>query len=390
MTYTEERVLIREFTAARQVSFFAEFKQNYFSGQIEIRDSQGREYTFFMYLGRIIYATGGVHQVRRWKRYINQYCPNIATDNETLAAILSKFKSTENPSLSWEYLLLALWLKQEKISREQLLRIIHYIICEIIFDLSQIGEITYLAKSETLVVNPAVIIDANQVIAGAWKMWLSWQSAKLRECSPNAVPILKKPEQLKSQLSPGNYQTMVKYTSGDYSLRDIATRLNHDLIAVTKGLMVYVQLGVIELEELPDLPTPESDFLTSISSNTNKLLIGCVDDSQMVCKTLESIFKKAGHDFVAVSDGLKAFSTFIECKPDLIFLDLIMPTINGYQLCENLRRISVFQKTPIIMLTQNSNILDRLRGKLSGFNDFLSKPINSDDVLRVVHQYNNA
>jgi chemotaxis family two-component system response regulator PixG len=151
--------------------------------------------------------------------------------------------------------------------------------------------------------------------------------------------------------------------------------------------MNYVQLGIIELQEFPDLPAPLADCLIYTKDKSNKLLIGCVDDSPMVCQTLEGIFKKAGHDFVAVGEGLKAFSTFIEFKPDLIFLDLVMPTMNGYELCKSLRKITAFQKTPIIMLTQNTNILDRMRGKLSGFNDFLSKPINSDDVLRVVHQY---
>jgi len=152
-TYAEEGILIREFTAARQANLFGQFKQNYFSGQIEIRDSQGKVYTFWMYLGRIIYATGGVHPVRRWKRYINQYCPNIPTDNKTLSDILSKITLTGNQNLSWEYILLDLWLKEEKISREQLLGILHSLMCEIIFDLSQSGSITYWAKSDTLALN---------------------------------------------------------------------------------------------------------------------------------------------------------------------------------------------------------------------------------------------
>jgi len=385
-TYPEEQILIREFTAARQANLFAQFKQNYFSGQIEIKDSQGREYTFWMYLGRIIYSTGGLHPVRRWKRYVNLYCPNIPTDNKTLSDILSKLTLTGNQNLSWEYLLLDLWLREEKMTREQLLRILNSLICEIIFDLSQSGGITYQVKSDTLALNPAVIIDANQVIAGSWKMWCSWQAAKLGDCSPNLVPRLKKAEELKSQISPRSYQTLVKYITENYSLRELSLKLNRDLISVTKALMVYVQLGLIELQESPDLKAPESVFLTNTNSNPNKLLIGCVDDSPMVCQTLESIFKKAGHNFVAVGDGLKAFATFIESKPDLIFLDLIMPTINGYELCESLRKLKAFQKTPIIMLTENFNVLNLVKGKISGFSNFLSKPINSDDVLRVVHQ----
>ncbi len=382
---------IQEFTPSQQAPLFHQLKLSYFTGQIQIRDARGLEYTFYLYLGRIIYATGGRHKVRRWKRHINQCCRDLNVDNESLGVILSTVKPAEEFPLPWEYLLLDFWLKEGKITREQLLRFIRSLVSEVLLDLSQSGKINYFTVAyNTKSLNPAVVIDADQVIVGAWKMWQDWQSAKLGDRSPNMAPVLKKPEELKLQISPETYRIMVQHTTGDYSLRDLSVKLNRGLVSLTKAFMVYVQLGVIELQEIPDLPSPQLDSIeppSNFAQTSQKFLIGCVDDSPMVTGILEKLLNQAGYEFVGVNDSLQAFALFIARKPDLIFLDLVMPGTNGYELSASLRKLSIFRRTPIIMLTQNANILDRVRGKMSGFNDFVSKPIDSQEVLGIVERY---
>ena len=81
----------------------------------------------------------------------------------------------------------------------------------------------------------------------------------------------------------------------------------------------------------------------------------------------------AGYRFVGINDPLRAFSILMALKPDLIFLDLMMPNINGYELCNKLRQISIFQNTPIVILTGNDGMVDRVKTKLVGATDFLSK-----------------
>ena len=77
----------------------------------------------------------------------------------------------------------------------------------------------------------------------------------------------------------------------------------------------------------------------------------------------------------------------LEQKPDLIFLDLVMPIANGYEICSQIRRISAFKDTPIIILTSNDGIVDRVRARMVGATDFLAKPIEREKVLRVAHRY---
>jgi len=389
MTNTNQLIFLQEFTASQQVSLFRQLKQNYFSGQIQI-NAQGSEYTFYLYLGRIIYATGGVHKVRRWKRHITQYCKNIQLDNESLAKVISIFRQTENIVLPWEYHVLDAWIKEEKITREELLGLTRSLVSEVLWDLSQIGSISYLVKPDTVYLDPPVVIDADQVIVRAWKIWQDWQSAKLGDRSPNMSPVIKKPEELKLQISPETYEMMRQNITGEYSLRELSLKFNRNLISLTKALMVYIQLGLIELQEIPDLFSLESDSIklpTSLTIPSNRFLIGCVDDSVMITRTLGKIVQDAGHDFLACNDSLQAFAMFMARKPNLIFLDLIMPATNGYELCAGLRKLAVFRQTPIILLTQNNNILDRMKGKMSGVNDFLSKPINRQEVLNIIGKY---
>jgi len=102
---------------------------------------------------------------------------------------------------------------------------------------------------------------------------------------------------------------------------------------------------------------------------------------------LEKILTTAGYQFLAVQDSLRAIATLLTRKPDLIFLDLVMPNTNGYEICGQLRKVSSFRNTPIIILTGNDGIIDRVRAKMVGASDFLSKPINAKTVLEVARQH---
>jgi chemotaxis family two-component system response regulator PixG len=74
-------------------------------------------------------------------------------------------------------------------------------------------------------------------------------------------------------------------------------------------------------------------------------------------------------------------------KPELIFLDLVMPNANGYEICSNLRKLSFFRNTPIVILTGNDGLIDRVRAKMVGSSDFISKPVNSDLVLSTIRKH---
>jgi len=166
-------------------------------------------------------------------------------------------------------------------------------------------------------------------------------------------------------------------------------QMKRQAVEVTRSLLPFIQLGVIELIEIPDLAAPVSPAipLAPPAQAVQGPLIACVDDSPLVCQTMEQILTGAGYQFVAVQDSLRAIATLLSRKPALIFLDLVMPNTNGYEICSQLRKVSAFRDTPIIILTGNDGIIDRVRAKVVGSSDFLSKPVDAETLLSTLRKH---
>ncbi len=116
-------------------------------------------------------------------------------------------------------------------------------------------------------------------------------------------------------------------------------------------------------------------------------MIASIDDNLLVCHTIEKLITGAGYRFFSINDPLRAIAILLSRKPDLIFFDLVMPNANSYEICEQLRKISYFHRTPILILTGKDGHTDRLRAKFIGASCFSSKPINNDIILEVIHRH---
>lgn len=372
-------VQIKEFTASKQATFFDFLKQSQYSGQLSVHQSEQRQWTLYIYLGRIIYATGGVHPVRRYKRNLSIFMPALMSElaqYERKPELLDSFSS----ALCWEYELLKMWSQQGKLDRKQLNNFIVAQINEILFDLTQAKQVTIEYVAQQLV-NPLILIDPEKVVAEAWRHWQNWQNSKLADRYPDTAPVVIHPEELRLHANPKTYQGMTKLLDGKRSLRDLVVVLKQDLAQFTSMLSPYIQMGLIELIDIPDLKAP---FKAKADSN---ILIACVDDSPMICQTMEKIITGAGYNFLGINDDLRAISILLNHKPDMIFLDLIMPHLNGYEICSKLRKVSTFAHTPIIVLSSYINVIDRFKGKRSRCSDFLSKPIHPKLVFNSISRH---
>ncbi len=382
-------VPIQEFTASRQTSFFEGLKQPRFSGQLTLISPKGERWYFYLYLGRIMFATGGNHAVRRWRRQITIYLPQIAANLSSVQVDLASIDPQEL-QLCWEYQLLCHWVEQQKVTREQAARYIRATIVEVLFDITQITEVSCDLRQDHLLSTRLVLIDADQIIAESQQLWRNWQSAKIADRSPNSAPVIRQVEQLQQRTTPQVFQTLKQLLDGNQSLRDLAVRMKRDVLSVTTSLLPYLQLGLVELIKIADLPPPIAPFPTGIVAQPDVPtgpLIACVDDSPLICQSLEKILTAANYQFIGINDPLRAIAILLARKPALIFLDLVMPNANGYEICGQLRKLSVFRTTPIVILTGNDGIVDRVRAKMVGSNDFLGKPVNPDTVLQTIVKY---
>ncbi len=112
-----------------------------------------------------------------------------------------------------------------------------------------------------------------------------------------------------------------------------------------------------------------------------------IDDSPADSRTMGAIVESLGYQYGNIPDPLQALPMLIELKPKLIFLDLVMPIANGYEVCSQIRRISSLKEIPVIIVTSNDGIADRVRAKLVGASGFLGKPIQHKKVAKVVKKH---
>ncbi|MGF1481801.1 MAG: response regulator [Cyanophyceae cyanobacterium] len=379
----DQPILIREFTAAKQIGLFATLKQPPFSGQLVLKAQQVR-WDFYLYLGRIIYATGGPHTVRRWRRNLVTVCPQLLSAD--IQADLASL-SVQDPHFA-EYQLLCLWVEQQKITKKQAAKIIWSTVVEVLFDVTQATEIVCELKPSRYQAASLTLINPEQAVAEAKELWQAWQDAKLADRSPNLAPVIVRAEQLKQKTSEQAYQNLSQLLDGQQSLRDIAVRMKRDVLSVTRSLLRYFELGLVKLVPVGDLPPaikPPQE--PPASSQARQALIACIDDSPAVCDAMKRIITQAGHQFLGINDPLRAIATLLARKPDLIFLDLVMPNANGYEICSQLRKMSFFRQTPIVILTGNDGIIDRARAKMVGSSDFLGKPVRQEVLIGVIDKY---
>ena len=373
------------------ISELTALKQARFSGQLLVKSPSGHEWIFYLFLGRILYATGGTHPVRRWQRNLMANCPKIALAQLKLPDISSSSATEFN--ITWEYQLLYSGVVQRQIPREQAAKIIGTTVTEVLFDVTQANEVNFEAKPEHYSFPQLVLLDPEQIITEIQQIWQTWQKAKLAAQSPNKAPVIRQPEQLQKQTSASVYQVLTKLLDGQSTLRDLSVKMKQDVVKVTCSLLPYIQSRLVELIEIPDLPAPVTPTtpVTPPPEASQGPLVACVDDSPLVCQSMEKILTSGGYRFLGVQDSLRAIATLLTRKPDLIFLDLVMPNTNGYEICTQLRKVSSFRHTPIIILTGNDGIIDRVRAKVVGSSGFLSKPVNAETVLSVArHHLSNS
>lgn len=383
------RTHMPHFTATKQIDFFDSLKESRFSGQLIVSDTQDRTWVIYLYLGRIVYASGGIHPVRRWRRHVVAYCPERLNDTGELQLALANVAQEES-RISWEYQLLSVWIDRNQISREQATKVIRATVIEILFDITQAMEVDCETVKDNLLTTRLILIDAEQAVEQANKLYQAWQEAKIADRSPDLAPIIRQPQVLRSKTSPQVYQNLSQLLDGKQTLRDLGVRMKRDVVTVTRSLLPYIQLGLVQLVAVNDIAPPASTPIAQKlfkAKTPRRLTIACIDDSQIICQTMENIITEAGYNFVSEMDGLRAIAVLLSRKPDLIFLDLVMPNTNGYEICSQLRKLSFFKTTPIVILTGNDGIVDRVRAKMVGSTDFLGKPANAEQVLTTIDKY---
>lgn len=372
----------------------------HFTGRLDIRTDE-HQWSLHLYMGRVIWATGGPHPRRRWHRYLTQHCPQLSPGTVSFAG---NALSASDDAACQDYQTLSMLVKRQQISPEQAVAVIRSTVVDVLFDIIQQEEtkpVKFKSDAADTLEASLALLNAEQLLSEVQQQWNAWRSLGLADHSPDLAPVLRHPEQLQAHTSEKVYKMLVSLVDGRRSLRDLAMLVKQDLVQLTRLLVPLYRRGLVALTKIADLsplgavPTsapasiaPSGGIVSSppLTGANNAPLVACIDDSLRDCQIMERILIEAGYQFVGIQDSVQALPTLLERKPGIIFLDLVMPIANGYEICSQLRRVSMFKDTPIVILTSNDGIIDRVRAKLVGSSGFLAKPVDADRVLAIVRK----
>jgi twitching motility two-component system response regulator PilG len=112
-----------------------------------------------------------------------------------------------------------------------------------------------------------------------------------------------------------------------------------------------------------------------------------IDDSKTIRRTAETLLKKAGCEVFTATDGFEALAKIADHRPDIIFVDIMMPRLDGYQTCALIKHNQAFKAIPVIMLSSKDGLFDRARGRIVGSEQYLTKPFAKEELLGAIKRH---
>jgi two-component system, chemotaxis family, response regulator PixG len=385
------------------------------NGHLTLYSSAGQTWTLYFQVGRLVWAAGGSHRFRRWYRILREI--GVSPSSVQLR------ESTVSPQ--WEHLALTVLFKRQQVNREGVSKAIEMTLTEVLFDAfhssALVTQIGCSVDQGNVGSSPVTVMGTcDEFIDKAQAALNAWQQTGLSTYSPNLAPFIKAPDLLQKQVTPKIYQTLTTNLNGQLSIRDLSITTHQNIYTLANFLGQYVCDDLISLRPVNDIAlvsqnatnqAPRRDDVRADDRTATPAspmpgpgtppppppapaakvidgpLILCVDDSPQIGYILEHLLQSAGCRCIVIQDAVDAVGQILRRKPDLILLDLVMPVISGYEVCSQIRRVSAFKETPIIILTGNDGVIDRVRAKMVGATDFMAKPIDSEKLLTTVQRY---
>lgn len=352
------------------------------NGHIHLKTSAGEEWWIDFRVGQLLWAGGGQHRFRRWQRLLKTHYPDLPPSEVRL----------REPELfdHWEYVALSMLVQRQQLHREIAIAIIQATLSEVLFDICRsvedLSQIAHTTDRQSRLTQPMALFSSTSLFYNVKTELESWQETALGKLSPNLSPIIIDNQRLKQCTQTRTYQILKQLLHGNRSLRELSQITGRELTAFSRMLAGYVERGIVTLNPIDDLASPYAPMAQKVPLQVAKKLplIFCIDDSPQVGYMMEEALRPSGYRCISIQDSIQALAQIIRHRPDMIFLDLIMPVANGYEICKQVRRVKAFQKIPIVILTGNDGLVDRMRAKAVGATDFMAKPVDPIKVIEMV------
>ncbi len=137
-----------------------------------------------------------------------------------------------------------------------------------------------------------------------------------------------------------------------------------------------------------EIQAPAGEENATLAATGAKVLV--IDDSNTIRRSAEIFLRQGGHEVLLAEDGFDALAKVSDHDPELIFCDILMPRLDGYQTCAIIKRNPRFAHVPVIMLSSKDGLFDKARGRMVGSEDYLTKPFTKEQLLRAVEAYRRS
>lgn len=121
-----------------------------------------------------------------------------------------------------------------------------------------------------------------------------------------------------------------------------------------------------------------------MDANANSQKVMVVDDSKTIRRTAETLLQREGYNVITAEDGFEALAKIADHKPDIIFIDIMMPRLDGYQTCALIKNNAEFKSTPVIMLSSKDGLFDKAKGRIVGSDQYVTKPFSKVEILEAI------
>lgn len=347
------------------------------------RDKRGRssEQSWFVFFsnGQVVYAADSDTSLSRLRDYLRRYNLEDALDEITSLSISS------TNALEYGYL----WalLENHQLTPAQGRSIIQGMVRETLFDLLSLHQGTFIFEMGPALAPQLTTLEIGPLVTKIMKQVQEWKQFHPHIQSPNQCPIISDATQMREALPENTFNNLNRWADGKTNLRQMSRYLNRDILTVARAIYPFVQLGLVQLfyADSDEAAVPKHEFDLDAVIKIPRVV--CIEDDMTVGKAVESILSQHGYEVTALMNPLKALSLVFQLKPDLILCDITMPELDGYEICAMLRRSSAFRQTPIVMLTGKDGFIDRVKARMVGSTDYLTKPFGESELLMLVEKY---
>ncbi len=412
------------FQNLRPLSLLTHLSSSYDSGNLKV-SSNSVSWSLYLDQGRITYASHSVDPFDRLDRHLRRLgnqIPTIVSQTRSQLRLMLETAPESQSIQNSDYQAICWLVGHQHLNPAHASALIEGLVKEVIESFLLIKEGTYQLgnKLDTL---PFCHLDMQPLVEHCQKQLRGWQSLGPQIWSPYQRPYFSDQAKTQKQILPDIRQKLNAMLKG-FSFYHLAVLLNQDELQLAQSLHPYIKDGAILLRDphppfnqlpktfnqlsdptrTPEKPTSlinttpiaktattdtKATQIPASPTNHKTYTIVCVDDSPTMLMEISRFLEDESFSIVPVSNPVKALMQIVRHKPHLILLDVRMASIDGYELCRLLRNHSSFRNTPIIMVTGNTGIIDRVKARLVGASGYLTKPFNQAELLKVVFKHLN-